>query len=80
MRDCQVNLTIKNGKISIDSKDTGIQEVAFFCGVLEQSLGYIGYKNGASIEEIKTSMLDIHLGAMQDLEKQIRAEEKDGKI
>lgn len=80
MSDCQVNLTIKDGKIRIHAQNTSVEELALMCGALEQALGHIGYKNGASMEEIKTSMLDIHLGAMQDLEKQIRAEEKDGKI
>lgn len=76
MQDCRLVMEVKNGCVAITESNVDMVGAAFLCGALEQSVAYRAYKLGKTIEDIKTAMLDIHLGAMDDLSKQIRYEKE----
>lgn len=71
MQDCKLIITIKDDKIEMDADKCGIFEIACICGVLEQIVGLRAVRMGQSLEDVKTSMLDVHLAAMDNLTTQL---------
>jgi hypothetical protein len=71
MQDCKLTIEIKNDKAEIEAKGCGMVEVAFICGILEQTMGLRALRLGKSLDDVKDNMLDIHLAAMENLTKQV---------
>lgn len=71
MKDCILNIEIKNEIVNISAEKCSMIELAFMCGALEQTIGIRAMKTGKSLEDVKTNMLDIHLAAMENLTNQV---------
>ncbi len=70
MRNCRLEIEVKDGEILTRSENTRMLELAELCGVFEQIVGLAALEGGISLEEVKTNMLDIHLAAMDALAEQ----------
>lgn len=72
MEDCRIMIEVRKGKIDIKADGAGWLELATICGYLENMTGLYALKCGKDLEEVKSSMLDLHLAAMEDMEKGFR--------
>ena len=77
--DCKLTMEISNGHLSIKSSTPiNIVEALYLCGALERTVGYSAYNAlHHDIEAVKTLMLDVHLGAMDDMSKNIQMDESE---
>lgn len=75
MNDCRLTIEMIDGNALIKTEGTGILELLTMCGALEQSIGLTAVRGGVSLEDVKSNMLDIHLGAMEALTEQVIREE-----
>ncbi|MCM1258445.1 MAG: hypothetical protein NC307_11405 [Roseburia sp.] len=71
MQDCRLVLEVKGGKVSVIAEKMDMVGLATMCGILEQFMGAEALRRGKSLEDVKDSMLDIHLAAMDSLTGQI---------
>lgn len=78
VRDCRLELEVKNGEMITKTENTRMIELVQMCGAFEQIVGLAALEGGISLEEVKSNMLDIHLAAMDMLTEQV-IKEKEGK-
>lgn len=78
MRDCRLEIEVKDGEVLTHSENTRLLELAGLCGVFEQVVGLAALEGGISLEEVKSSMLDMHLAAMEALTVQVIKERGSG--
>lgn len=55
--------------IQMEFTGLGFQELATMCGVMQVLIGEMALEGGTDIEAVKSSLLDIHLIAMRNMEK-----------
>lgn len=79
-KESRLLIVLKEGKVEFQTENTDMVELATMCGALEQLMGVEAIRRGKSLDDVKDSMLDIHLAAMQTLTEQIirEKEESDG--
>lgn len=79
-KESRLLIVLKEGKVEFQAENTDMVELATMCGALEQLMGVEAIRRGKSLDDVKDSMLDIHLVAMQTLTEQIirEKEESDG--
>lgn len=79
-KESRLLIVLKEGKVEFQAENTDMVELATMCGSLEQLMGVEAIRRGKSLDDVKDSMLDIHLAAMQTLTEQIirEKEESDG--
>lgn len=80
VRDCRLELEVRNGELITKSENTRMIELVQMCGAFEQIVGLAALEGGISLEEVKSSMLDMHLAAMDMLTEQVikEKEKQDG--
>lgn len=71
MKDCRITLEIKDDRVLFQAENADMVELATMCGALEQIMGLEAFKRGKDLDEVKCSMLDIHLAAMEMLTDQV---------
>lgn len=71
MRDCRLEIEVKDGKMAVKSENTRMVELVQMCGAFEQIVGLAALEGGISLEGVKSNMLDIHLAAMETLTDQV---------
>ena len=71
MQDCRLVLEAKGGKVSVTAEHMDMVGLATMCGIVEQFMGAEALRRGKSLEDVKDSMLDIHLAAMDSLTEQV---------
>lgn len=76
MQDCTLIMKVRDDEISFEGRDISLVELSAMAGFLQVFIGTEAVKRGTDIEDVKDNVLDIHLTAMQELERLIR----DGKI
>lgn len=67
MQNCRLEIEAKDGEILVRSEHTRMLELVQMCGVFEQIAGLSAIRHGISLEEVKSSMLDMHFAAMEAL-------------
>lgn len=72
MRDCSLTVTVRNDRVNFECRDASMEEMAQIAGFLQVFVGDEGLKRGLDIEDVKGSMLDIHLAAMEALDEKYR--------
>ena len=79
-KESRLLIVLKEGKVEFQAENTDMVELATMCGALEQLMGVEAIRRGKSLDDVKDSMLDIQLAAMQTLTEQIirEKEESDG--
>lgn len=79
-KESRLLIVLKEGKVEFRAENTDMVELATMCGALEQLMGVEAIRRGKSLDDVKDSMLDIHLATMQTLTEQIirEKEESDG--
>lgn len=79
-KESRLLIVLKESKVEFQTENTDMVELATMCGALEQLMGVEAIRRGKSLDDVKDSMLDIHLAAMQTLTEQIirEKEESDG--
>ncbi len=73
MKDCKLVITVTDDVVSIEGRDISVEEIATLTGFLQIFAGTEGLKRGLSLDDVKDTMLDIYLFAMETLEEQLRA-------
>lgn len=76
MKDCRIELELKDGEVKLKAEHAGVVEMAVMCGALQQFTGLAAYRAGQPLDEMKTYLLDIHLSAMETLTAQTRKEDR----
>jgi hypothetical protein len=69
-------MKVRSDEISFEGRDISLVELSAMAGFLQVFIGTEAVKRGADIEDVKDNVLDIHLTAMQELERLIH----EGKI
>lgn len=78
-KNCKLILEIKEGKVLTQAEFVDMMDLATMCGALQFLMGMEAYHRGKSLDEIKDSMLDIHLASMEELTNEvIRIKERGG--
>ena len=77
MKDCRLVITVSDDVVSFEGQNISIEELAAVSGFLQVFIGTEGMKRGLDMDEVKNTMLDIHLAAMETIEEQIRAGDLD---
>lgn len=70
MEDCRLTLTVKQGKVNVLAENISLVDLAKMAGTVQMMAGMEALKKGQDLEWVKDHMLDIHLAAMELLEKQ----------
>lgn len=70
MKDCNVTLTVKDGKVNLEGGNISMVELAELCGVLQVMTGVRALALGSSLDDVKDNLLDVHLAAMRIVEDQ----------
>lgn len=76
MQDCTLIMKVQDDEISFEGRDISLVELSAMAGFLQVFISTEAVKRGADIEDVKDNVLDIHLTAMQELERLIH----EGKI
>lgn len=61
MKDCRIELELKDGEVKLKAEHAGVVEMAVMCGALQNFTGLAAYRAGQPLDEMKTYLLDIHL-------------------
>ena len=77
-KESRLLIVLKEGKIEFRVENIDMVKLATMCGALEQLIGVAAIRRGVSLDDVKDSMLDIHLAAMQTLTEQIIREKEQG--
>ena len=70
-KESRLLIVLKGGKVEFQATNIDMVELATMCGALEQLMGVEAIRRGKSLDDVKDSMLDIHLS-----EQIIREEEE----
>ena len=70
MKDCRLTLTVKQGKVNVQAENISLVELAKMAGTVQMMAGMEALKRGQDLDWVKDRMLDIHLAAMELLERQ----------
>lgn len=76
MQDCSLTIRVVNDEITFDGREISLVELSAMAGFLQVFIGIEAIKRGTDIEDVKDNVLDIHLTAMQELDRMIH----EGKI
>ena len=71
MQDCSLTMRVVNDEITFEGRDISLVELSAMAGFLQVFIGTEAVKRGTDIEDVKDNVLDIHLTAMQELERLI---------
>ena len=71
MKDCSLTMRVVNDEITFEGRDISLVELSAMAGFLQVFIGTEAVKRGTDIEDVKDNVLDIHLTAMQELERLI---------
>lgn len=71
MQDCTLTMKVRDDEISFEGRDISLVELSAMAGFLQVFIGTEAVKRGADIEDVKDNVLDIHLTAMQELDRLI---------
>lgn len=77
MKNCKLIMEIRDRKVLIKASEIDMVQLATMCGALEHFMGLEALKHGKTLDDVKDSMLDIHLAAMQAFTEQTRREAED---
>ncbi len=69
MRDCTLTMRVADDEITFEGRDISFEELAAMTGFLQVFVGTEAVRRGADIEDTKDRLLDIHLTAMQELDR-----------
>lgn len=69
MQDCSLTMRVVNDEITFEGRDISLVELSAMAGFLQVFIGTEAVKRGTDIEDVKDNVLDIHLTAMQELER-----------
>lgn len=72
MQDCDLTIMVRDDVMKIEGHGFSIEELAKMVGFLQVIVGMEGLKHGLDMDDVKNTMLDIHLAAMETLEEQAR--------
>lgn len=78
MDDCKLRVTVRNGMAHFEGVDVSMEDLARISGFLQVFVGTEGLKNGLSLDDVKSNMLDLHLAAMETVEELWRKGGPDG--
>ena len=71
MQDCSLTMRVVDDEITFEGRDISLVELSAMAGFLQVFIGTEAVKRGTDIEDVKDNVLDIHLTAMQELERLI---------
>lgn len=71
MQDCSLTMRVVNDEITFEGRDISLVELSAMAGFLQVFIGMEAVKRGTDIEDVKDNVLDIHLTAMQEIERLI---------
>ena len=69
MDDCKLIVTVRDGMAHFEGVDVSMEDLARISGFLQVFVGTEGLKNGLSLDDVKSNMLDLHLAAMETVEE-----------
>lgn len=78
MDDCKLIVTVRDGMAHFEGVDVSMEDLARISGFLQVFVGTEGLKNGLSMDDVKSNMLDLHLAAMETVEELHRKGGPDG--
>ena len=78
MKDCTLTVRVNSGKVTTIAENITIEELATLSGYIQAFAGMEAVKRGMGIEDVKNNMLDIHLAAMQVVNRFIVEEVSNG--
>ena len=73
MQDCRVALEVRGGKGYIQAENVSLEELATLSGYLQHMAGVEACRQGMSLDDVRGSMLDIHLAAMETVIREVRS-------
>lgn len=74
MQDCEMTITVRDNVMKVDGRGLNLEEMAKIAGFLQVIVGLHGLNSGWDMDDVKSTMLDIHLAAMEELEERVREE------
>lgn len=66
-----------SGQIKILCENIAMVELVTLAGTLQEFTGWEAVKRGKAMEDVKDSLLDVHLAAMQSLTEKVVRERKE---
>lgn len=72
MQDCRLTMTVENDVVNFTGEGISMEELAAMTGFLQVFVGTEGIRRGASLDDVKDNLLDIHLAAVETIEGQLR--------
>ncbi len=77
MRDGRLVMEVKNDAVTIGGEHIGIAEASVLYGMYGQYIGMQAVRLGSTLDQVKDTLLDVHLAAMQLLTEQLIKEGRD---
>lgn len=77
MQDCRLTIDVKDNAVTIRAENIGIGEASVLYGLYGRYIGMHAVRLGSTLDQVKNTLLDIHLAAMQLLTEQLIKEGRD---
>lgn len=79
INDCKLVITVRDGTVRFEGVDVSMEDLARISGFLQVFVATESIKEGLSMDDVKSNMLDLHLAAMEAAEELYREGGPDGR-